>query len=388
MNITTIPLKNMRRKPVRTLLLLLVFTLGVLSVVALYQVSLVIGHNLEKQLSSYGANIVVSPQVQTLKVSYGDFNLGNMYFDVSDLQEKDVVHAIKNIGYSDRIAVVAPKLVAMTKVTEIPVAVVGVDWQMEQALKSYWAVDGSYPEEAYQVVIGAVAAKSLSLQSGDKLDLFGEQFTVAGVLYETGSDDDTVILMNLKTLQQVQNKENAASFIEVAALCAGCPIDDIVSQIRTALPGNVEVKALQNVVDQRMASIKFVQHLALIVSIIILITGASMIGLSMLSTVNERKKDIGILRSLGFGKSRVFFVFCFEAGLLGATAGFAGYILGWFTSTKILGLLSIADGIIADFSILHLGLTGLLFCLIAFLAALYPAWKGASIEPSGALVAL
>ncbi len=388
MNITTIPLRNMRRKSARTVLLLLVFTLGVLSVVALYQVSLVIGHNLEKQLSSYGANIVVSPKVQTLKVSYGDFNLGNMYFDVSNLHEKDVVSAIKNIGYKDRIAVVAPKLVAMGQIGESPVAVVGVDWQAEQALKSYWAVDGSYPEKSDQLVVGATAAKSLSVKTGDQLELFGSKFTVAGILYETGSDDDTVILMNLATLQKVQSKENAASFVEVAALCAGCPIDDIVDQIRQALPNNVEVKALQNVVDQRMASIKFVQHLALIVSIIILITGASMIGLSMLSTVNERKKDIGILRSLGFGKSKVFFVFCFEAGLLGVTAGFAGYILGWLTSTKILGLLSIAEGIVADFSVMHLVFTCLLFGFISLVAALYPAWKGASIEPSGALVAL
>ena len=386
-NIATIPLRNIRRKPSKTILLLLVFTLGVMSIISLYQVSLIVGHSLEKKLTAFGANIIISPKAETLSVSYGGFNMGEMFFDVGQLPEQQTTAAIQSIGYKDRISIIAPKLVSMAKINDIPVAVVGVHWQQEQALKSFWAVDGTFPSAKDQLVVGSRAASTLGLQSGDTLTLFDQKFTVSGVLYETGSDDDTVILLDLATLQSLTNTKNSTSFIEVAALCSGCPIDDIVSQIRGVLPG-AEVKALQNVVNQRMASIMFVQKLALMVSVIILITAAAMVGLSMLSAVNERKKDIGILRSLGFTKGRVFFIFCFEAALIGMIAGCLGYLLGFLASFKILVFLSLAEGISPVFSFGQLALTCALFGTITLLSALYPAWKGATTEPSSALVAL
>ena len=113
-----------------------------------------------------------------------------------------------------------------------------------------------------------------------------------------------------------------------------------------------------------------------------------MVGLSMLSSVNERKKDIGILRSLGYGKSRIFMIFCLEAGLIGVMAGAIGYLVGHGASLKTLEFLTMTDGIKPLFSIAQLGICTLLFPLLTIFSALYPAWKGASVEPSQALVAL
>ncbi len=98
-----------------------------------------------------------------------------------------------------------------------------------------------------------------------------------------------------------------------------------------------------------MASVHFVQKLALSVSLVILVTAAAMIGLSMLSAVNERKKDIGILRSLGYGKSQVFPIFCLEAGFIGALAGFIGYVGGFGASFKALDYLALAEGAVSCF---------------------------------------
>ncbi|MDJ0621970.1 MAG: FtsX-like permease family protein, partial [Desulfocapsaceae bacterium] len=181
------------------------------------------------------------------------------------------------------------------------------------------------------------------------------------------------------------DKPDGVSFIEVAALCSGCPIDDIVAQIRTNLPG-ADIKALQNIVNQRMESITFVQQLAFSISIVILVTAAAMIGLSMLSAVNERKKDIGILRSLGYAKSQVFTIFCAEAALIGMAAGICGYLAGYGASFKALDILQLSDSFQPVFSGGQLMGSALLFAFVALLAALYPAWKGAVTEPSQALV--
>lgn len=387
MNIFTIPLKNIRRKPGKSLLLVGVFALGIMSIVALYQVSQIVGESLERKLTAFGANIVVAPARESLSVSYGGFSMGDMLFDVQSLQEKETESAIRSIGLKDRISVVSPKLVTMTRLDTTSVAVVGVRWREERSIKSYWAVDGSYPTQADQVVLGSQVAEKLHLQTNSVIDLFGQPFTVAGTLYETGGDDDTVILMDLGRLQTLLDRPGDTSFIEVAALCSGCPIDDIVAQLQTQLP-NADIKALQSIVNQRMTSVHFVQKLALSMSIIILLTAAAMVGLSMLAAVNERKKDIGILRSLGYSKPAIFSIFCFEAAIIGAAAGFIGYLCGFFSSFKVMDLLNLAVETMPAFAPLHLLATCILFSLVTILAAAYPAWKGACIEPSNALVAL
>lgn len=387
MNILTIPLRNIRRKPSKSLLLLLVFSLGVMSIVALYQVSEMVGLSLEKKLTSFGANIVISPVSEKLSVSYGGFNMGEMFFDIEELAEEQTVAAIRSIDLQDRISAVAPKLVTMAKIGNSGVALVGVRWQQELGIKSYWGIDGRLPDSSNEILVGSKASRQLGLATGDQVPILGRNFTVSGTIFETGTDDDTVLFLDLSTLQSLVGRVGATSFIEVAALCSGCPIGDIVDQIRGQLP-NTEVKALQNIVNQRMASVRFVQKLALSVSLVILITASAMVGLSMLSAVNERKKDIGILRSLGYGKGNVFFIICLEAGLIGLISGTVGYLTGYLASFQVLEFLSIADGATPSFSFSHLLFTAMFFGLVTVLAALYPSWKGAGIEPSAALVAL
>jgi putative ABC transport system permease protein len=387
MNLATIPFKNMQRKLTKTLLLVLVFSLGVISIVTLYQVSLVVGHSLEKKLTAFGANIIVRPSIEKLSVSYGGFHMGDMLLNVKDLQETETTTAIKSIALNDRISVVAPKLVNMVKIDGMAIAVVGVKWDEELRIKSYWATDGAIPQQSDEILLGSLAAQKLGIKTGDTLSLIDKEFRVSGVLFETGSDDDSVILIGLGRLQEMLGQPDAISFIEVAALCSGCPIEDIVAQIRTSLP-KTSVIALQNIVNQRMSSVRFVQKLALSISLVILITASTMVGLSMLSAVNERKKDIGILRSLGYGKSRVFMIFCLEAGVIGVVAGGFGYLIGFGASLKALEFLTLTDVAAPVFSIVQLGICVSIFPLITILSALYPAWKGASIEPSQALVSI
>lgn len=387
MNILTIPLRNTWRKPSRTLLLLMVFTLGVMSIVALYQVSLVIGDSMEQKLSTYGANILVAPKNETLQVRYGGFHLGDMLYDIQPLSEKETVSAVRSIALAERISAVAPKLVTTTRIEGTAVAVVGVRWEDELPIKSYWMTDGRFPSAPDEIVAGSRAAEKFSLEAGDTVNLMGRSFTVSAVLHPTGGDDDDVILADLETVQTVTNRPDEVSFLEVAALCHGCPIEDIVAQMRGKLP-DTDIKALSNVVNQRMASIHFVQRLVLSISLVILITAATMVGLSMLSAVNERKKDIGLLRSLGFSKSRVFFIFCVEAGIIGILSGVLGYFSGYGASFKALSLLAMAEGAGPVFDLTHLLLTCAAIGTVTVAAASYPAWKGASVEPSQALLAL
>lgn len=387
MNILTIPMRTMRKKWLKTLMLLLVFTLSVVSIVSLNYVSRVVGESLEKKLTAFGANILVMPGSEKLTVSYGGFSLGDMVMGMTDLRESEVEEKILSIGYRDRISVIAPKLVSMTRIGDVAVGVIGVRFDREKVLKGYWALDGAFPDTDNGVLAGAKAADRLGLAVGDSFDLGGRTAVVTGVIQPTGSDDDSVLFANMDFAQALFGEPDHVSFVEVSALCAGCPIEDIVAQMEEKLPG-VEIQALQSIVKQRMYAMHFVEHLILTVSLVILFIACCMVGATMLSSVNERIKEIGLLRSLGFSRRNVFGIFCFEAVIIGMASGVIGYFGGYALSLKVLALLDMSAEASLSMHPGHLALTCLLIVGVSVLAAFFPSWKAASIEPSTALISL
>ena len=387
MNIFTIPLRNLRRKALRTVILLLVFTIGILSMVAINNVSSVVGESLEKKLNQFGANILVYPKADTLKVSYGGFDLGSLSYDIKYLNETDVTTSIQNIELKKNIGAVAPKLVIVNRIMGQSVVIVGVNWKEEFKIKNYWIIDGRMPEMQNDILIGRRLAEFLDLEKNASVEIGAVSYKVAGVLEETGSDDDNVIFADISYLQSVSDKSDLVNFVEVSALCAGCPIEDIVAQISEKLPGT-DIKALQNVVQQRISAVDFVKRLAGGVSLVIMLTASFMIALFMFTSVNERKKEIGVLRSMGYSRLNVFTIFCFEALLIGVIAGILGYFSGFFASFKVLDILEMGEDLVIRFEFTQFVMTFLVVVLVSVVSSIIPALKAARTDPSEALISL
>lgn len=391
MNILTLPLRNLSRRPLRAGLLAGVFALGLTAVIALGYVSGRVGESLEQRLLAFGANILVAPRTDTLTVSYGGFRLGDLSFGEHALRLDEVDKAVNAIGLRERISTVAPKLVRLAEIQggdagPVSVGLVGVRWSDETRLKGFWAVDGVLPARPGELLAGSRVARQLKLRPGSRLRLLDADWIVSGVLHATGSDDDKVLFADLAELQRRVGAPGRVSFVELAALCSGCPIDEIVAQIAEALPGT-EVTALKNVVKQRMSSVEFVQRLALVVSLVILLVACAMLGLTMLAAVHERRREIGILRSLGYARSEVFAIFSAEALFLGFGAGIVGYCGGWLVARQVLAVLEDTGSGALPFQPGHLALVTLAAALIAAVSAALPAAKAARVRPWDALTA-
>lgn len=386
MNLLTLPIRTLRRKFMRTLLLTVVFAAGICSVVALNYVSKAVGDSMEKKLTAFGANIMLQPKVDTLSVGYGGFSLGNVSFDVKHLTMAQVAK-VRDIELKERIAAVAPKFIAQGTVKDQHVAMIGVDWPEELMIKNYWGFVGRPAEAPGEVLVGSKAAESLGLKPGDTFQAGLGTFSVAGVLTPSGSEDDNVIFAGIMDLQLAMSQVGVVHFAEVAALCAGCPIDEIVGQITQVLP-EVDIVAMQKVVKSRMYTIHFVQQLAMIVSVILLLTACFMIALSLLASVNERKHEIGVLRSLGYARGAVFSIFCMEALFIGMVAGLVGYFGGFAISFSVMDMLDMAKEAELSMELWHLGLTLAGVSAISCLSSVIPAWKAANTDPSQALVML
>ncbi|MDR2800292.1 MAG: FtsX-like permease family protein [Desulfovibrio sp.] len=389
MTLFTISLRYTRAKWARTFLLAAVFTLGLASMTGLHQVSALIAESFEKKLVSYGANILITPRQETLKISYGGYFLGDVALREQSIGLAAALRAVDSIPLRANVAVVAPKMIAVAVLPEAEnraVALVGVSWESELALKAYWEAEGDFPRasEDSEVLAGGVAARKLNLAPGTILRLRGRDMRVSGVLRLTGTDDDNVLFVPLPLAQTLAGKPGQAAFLEVAALCSGCPIDDIVAQLQGALP-DTEVRALAQVAESRMYTVRFAQNLAFYVSLVILVTACAMLVMSMLSAVTERRREIGIMRAVGFSRFKVFAVFVSEAVSIGTFAGLTGYLLGQGLSAAVLRRLDLTEtaGLLLDPpSWLAVILTT---ALTAGLAAAFPAWRASLVEPAESL---
>lgn len=246
---------------------------------------------------------------------------------------------------------------------------------------------GTEFSHAHRLLAGSALAQRLSLAPGQTVLLNDEHFLVEGVLQPTGSDDDNVLFAPIGTAQQLFNAPDAAGFIEVAALCSGCPIEDIVNELEAALPGQ-DIRALRQVVAQRMYSISFAQNMALVVTVVILFSACVMVVMSMLVSVNERRKEIGLLRAVGFSRQAVFFIFAAEALVIGFLAGTFGYVAGYLAGGKVLVAMQLEAAAYPAFSPAAMFGYGLLAGALAVLAAAFPACKAARANPAAALTSL
>jgi putative ABC transport system permease protein len=233
------------------------------------------------------------------------------------------------------------------------------------------------------VILGSSSAKALKVEPGDLILLDNKEFKVFGVLNELGTKDDGLIYANLNEVQVLLNKPNELSMIEVSAYCNNCPIEEIVIGLEESLP-NSSVTALRQAALFREETIGQFSKFGLALSGMVLLIAALVVLKTMLSSVSERTREIGIFRAIGFRRAHIMKIIFIEVGLIGLISGVLGFLVGSLTATyagPFLGELQ--DKIPIDLQMLLPAV--LLSVGLAILVSVYPAIKAAKLDPAEAL---
>ena len=227
----------------------------------------------------------------------------------------------------------------------------------------------------------------LDLQPGDRVTVQDHTMTVEGILDPTGSQDDHLLFAALPSAQRVLDKSGRVSMVEVAALCAGCPIEDMVRQISEALPG-AKVMAIQQVVQGRMETLMQFKKLSFGVSVIVILIGSLVVLVTMTGSVRERKAEIGVFRAIGFRKRHVMRIILIEAALVSVCAGVIGYLAGMGATKLAFRVFTENPGLALPWNP-QLAAGAMAMALTVGLAAsIYPALAAARMDPNDALRAL
>jgi putative ABC transport system permease protein len=226
-------------------------------------------------------------------------------------------------------------------------------------------------------LVGPVAAELLGLHIGDKVALNGSDVTVAGILDESGSGDDYQIFVPLQTLQTAFDKVGLVSSIDIRALCIACPVEVIADGINRSTPG-VRAVAVKQVAAAEMDMMDKVNTFMLALAGITLVVGIFAVINTMIASVNERIKDIGVMRAVGASRNQIIKLFVYEAIIVGILGGIFGYMAGTFLA-YIVGPL-IFEGTAITYIPQFLPLSLALSTLIAVVATLYPVFRATRVK--------
>jgi putative ABC transport system permease protein len=381
MRLYNISLGNLRRRKGKMILLSLGLSIGIAVVIAMIGITSQMKKEVERKLDEYGANIIVSPRSKGLSLNYGGLHVTDTSYDVEELRNADAIR-IREIKNNANISAVAPKIIGTYKSSGRNYLLVGVDFPAEIMLKKWWQWSGKTPASKNDVLVGAIIAKNLDLNPGSKLSLGGQDYLVAGVLKENASQDDFSVFLQIETAQHLLRKPDKLSMIEVSALCSACPIDDIVGQISEKLP-YARVSPVRQAVALRMQTVDQLVKFSAAISVVIITIGALIVLISMLSSVNERTKEIGILRAIGFRQWHIVRIILFEAFAVSVLSGITGWIIGSMSISLLLPVMTGKGGVLFDPLLLALS-AGIAVCT-GMISSIYPAVKASRLEPLEAL---
>ncbi|MEW6033707.1 MAG: FtsX-like permease family protein [Chloroflexota bacterium] len=383
-------MKDVLRRKRRVLYATLGVVVGTMTVIAILTIARAGEARIYDQLEKYGPNLTVMPATQYVEMRLGDLNLGTLTVGENYIAEEtlprvrqiadDEIRKALGVKEEANIATVAPKLYVNTKLREVSVVVVGVDPLEERKVKTWWEIrNGGYLERADQALVGSMAASVLKAKVGDMVSLGDGQVTVVGILGETGSTDDYQVFIPIGTVQKAFDKEGQISSIDVRALCTACPVEYIADKINQQVPG-VRAVAVKQIAEAETDLMERMNRFMVALAGITVALGLFGVTNTMMGSVHERVKDIGIMRAVGASRNQIIKVFAYEAVVVGILGGVLGYLFGTLLSYAIGPLLF--EGIPVTYILHYLPLSLVLATLVAVIASAYPAFRATRIKVS------
>lgn len=252
----------------------------------------------------------------------------------------------------------------------------------DSVIQRFHIVEGQALTGNRQILLGRLMADTLKKGVGDMVQLSGMRFRVVGI-YETNIGwEQTGGVVTLRDAQNFIGRPRQVSMIAVK-LRDAAQAPAIVQRINTKYPG--VYAALSAEFAEEMPDIQSSNAMLDGISIIAIAAGGLSVLNTMLMSVFERTREIGVLRALGWRRKAVLAMILRESVLLGFLGGMAGIAI----SLAMIELmkLSAALGSWVD-PVWSWDIFARAFLLSIFLGAiggLYPAWRATRLQPVEAL---
>jgi putative ABC transport system permease protein len=363
--------ESFRRQKRRKLLAGVAITLGVAVATAMVAVATDIGDKISRELRSYGANLIVTPQEDSLDLQIGGVDLkppsDGAYLNEADLPK------IRGTFWHHNIVGFAPMLPVNVRVNNaanaIDITLLGTYFSKQLSFGKedfttgvrithpWWKVQGSWPDDnSSEVLLGESLAVKLGRKPGDEIEIAGQAHRVAGIL-STGGAEDNQIVAPLALAQQILGRPGAVRRLYVSALtkpedalarrdpksmnpemfdrwyCSPY-VASIAYQLQEAIPHS-HAEQIRQIAQNEGTVLSRIKGLMLLVTLAALFASALAVSAAMATAIFERRSEVGLMKALGAGSVSVAALFFAEALLLALMGGVAGFAAGAVLARQI-----------------------------------------------------
>ncbi len=359
--------ESFRRQKRRKVLAGIAITLGVGVATAMIAVATDVGDKISRELRSYGANLVVTPQEDTLDLQIGGVDLkppsDGTYLDEADLPK------IRGTFWHHNIVGFAPMLPVNVDAGGRNLTLLGTYFSKKltfgkedfetgvRITHPWWKVQGAWPnDESQDVLLGEGLAAKLTLKPGDAIQVAGHAHRISGIL-STGGAEDNQIVAPLNLAQQILGKPGAVRRLYVSALtkpedalarrdpktmnselfdrwyCSPY-VQSIAYQLQEAIP-NSHAEQIRQVAQNEGTVLSRIKGLMLLITLAALLASALAVSAAMATAIFERRSEVGLMKALGAGSASVAALFFVEAMLLALIGGFVGFAGGAVLARQI-----------------------------------------------------
>ncbi|HEY7354681.1 MAG TPA: ABC transporter permease [Terriglobales bacterium] len=358
--------ESFRRQTRRKLLIAIAITLGATVSTAMIAIATDIGDKISRELRSYGANLVVTPQDDTFDVQIGSVNLkpaGGAYLNEADLPK------IKGIFWRNNITAFTPDLPVAVKLNGKDTTLLGTyftktirfgNQEFTTGARStfpWWQVSGSWPaDDSNEVLIGEKLAGEQGLMPRQRIEVAGRTLRVVGIL-TTGKAEDGEIIAPLSVAQAITGKLGMLERIFVSArtkpedafarrnpdtlspadrdrwYCSAYP-QSIAYQIQEVIPHS-HAEQIRQVQQNEGNILSHIEGLMLLITLAALFTSGLAVSAAMATAMFERREEIGLMKALGAGQFMLSAIFIGESVLLASAGGLVGFGAGALLAHKL-----------------------------------------------------
>jgi ABC-type antimicrobial peptide transport system permease subunit len=265
---------------------------------------------------------------------------------------------------------------------EMPMLIIYGYHPREFAIRRYRIVEGQPLSGRREIIVGRMAADKIGVEVGDTLRLLNSSFRVVGI-YETGTAfEDAGVVIGLREAQSITGKLRQVQFYLVS-LRDPDQVETVQADLEAAFPDldfSLTSELAENTSDFRVMT-----EMADQLSLAAVFIGALGMLNTMLMSVLERTREIGVLRSLGWRRLQVMWMILKESLVLGAVGGILGIPLGMGLGVLV-GTAGIWGGALEPTYTPRLFVQAVVVAVVAgVLGGLYPAWRATRMRPVEAL---
>ena len=369
--------RNMVRRKTRTLLTVLGIVIGVFALTVMGAMSEYFNVLLDNGERISGTNIGISP--------------AEARWEMENTLSYTTMRRIKRI---DGVKLVMPSLSDfLGKVGAVsmgvPELVIGVEPDhIRLHLPQVSLKEGRWLEKGdrYQAVIGADVARKHKLALGKAVEWRDEQFTVVGILDETKTAPDQFVYVPFEIVRKVMKlpPDTVGALTAVPEDPNG--VEELARKINDEVP-KVKAKSPKEAMDEIRQALATFQVIMLSGAILAVVVGGLSVSNTMIMSVHERTREIGIKKAVGATTFDIIKEYVTEAALIGVSGGIVGIALGWLTTIFLNNAVAVSLGSTQVWLMTpRLMIAALCFATaLGAGAGLYPAWRGARLQPVEAL---